>query len=516
MIWIKSLGMQTNNTQQLIKILEHKNIFFNNGDKKTFKNYGYYQVINAYKLLFVTGIEKIEDIRKNINNGNELERYRKEFKIKQGVSDDELFDFICKSICDKYGIIAKTLDERLRIINKINYHLHVYKNKPLYSDFIRMYKFEHELRLCLLKYVLIIEENIKNIFIKYLNDNGKSADYLVNMKNYNTSSFNNKAFDTMKLIIQKHNNEYSKPIKTKRNQDLTIPYWILINELTMNETYTTIANLNYGDSWNIFCELTNFFTLTDIKIKKKKSSEIKMTDKEKNLISTFKSLLFYLGKFRNMLAHNQPIYMYNIDKVIVTDRVYFEYDMPKTKKNFTDSNGKIIDKNAQQYKINGNIMRDLIVFFGKDKYNGRNQKVNLNLSFIIYVISKMLNHIDKNNTFYTEIVKIYKKYNLILLEDSKEIKNIDRLEELLSYIESFKISTYDFDDLRRKIINKEPYLRELKSTIRNYENAICFIKKYTKQIKVLNCSSKYMPFKEYKRYNEFTGIDKNFFDIINK
>ncbi len=66
-----------------------------------------------------------------------------------------------------------------------------------------MYKFEHELRLMLLKYTLIIEESMKNIFIAYLNDHNAKADYLVNMHNYNTSSIKNKAFDTMKLIIGK-------------------------------------------------------------------------------------------------------------------------------------------------------------------------------------------------------------------------------------------------------------------------------------------------------------------------
>ena len=183
---------------------------------------------------------------------------------------------------NKYGIIADSLEDKLKFINKIDYHLHRYDNKPRYRDFIRMYKFEHELRLMLLKYVLIIEESIKNIFIKHLNDSSKSADYLVNMKNYNTSSFNNKAFDTMKLIIQKHNNDYSRPIRTKRKQELTIPYWILINELTMNETYTTIENLNPEDSLIIFTKATNFFTQSNIEIKKIKNGELKIAEKEKN------------------------------------------------------------------------------------------------------------------------------------------------------------------------------------------------------------------------------------------
>lgn len=56
-----------------------------------------------------------------------------------------------------------------------------------------------------------------------------------NMHNYNTSSIRNKAFDTMKLIIGKYDNTKSKPIKRKREQNLTVPYWIIINELAMRK-----------------------------------------------------------------------------------------------------------------------------------------------------------------------------------------------------------------------------------------------------------------------------------------
>ena len=62
-----------------------------------------------------------------------------------------------------------------------------------------------------------------------------------NMHNYNTSSIRNKAFDTMKLIIGKYDNAKSKPIKRKREQNLTVPYWIIINELAMRK----IGNLCY-------------------------------------------------------------------------------------------------------------------------------------------------------------------------------------------------------------------------------------------------------------------------------
>ena len=45
--------METNSTRKLISITENKGIKFSVGDKSLFKKYSYFQVINAYKNLFV-------------------------------------------------------------------------------------------------------------------------------------------------------------------------------------------------------------------------------------------------------------------------------------------------------------------------------------------------------------------------------------------------------------------------------------------------------------------------------
>lgn len=511
--------MQTNNSLKLIEILEKKNISFNvekKGEKKLFKSYSYYQVINAYKNLFSTNVEKITDIQENIKNNREIERYRKDFSIKASISDIDLFENICSFICSKYGLSANGLDEKVKFINKIDYHHHIYNDGPQYRDFVRMYKFEHELRLAILKYVLIIEESIKNKFIQYLNDNLKSADFLVNMKNYDTSSFNNKAFRTMRLIIDKHSNINSKPIKTKRDQELTIPYWILINELTMNETYYTILNLNRNDSLAIFAEITNFFTLSNIKVNKNRTGEIKISNGDLKLIDSFKSLLFYLGKFRNMLAHNQPIYTYNIEKYRIENDLKFSYEMPITKKNYKDKNGNVIEKIDQQYKLNGNLMRYLIIFFGKDTYNGRNQKINLNLSFMVYIINRMLKHIDKNNVFHEEITNIYKKYSIILIEDCKTINSIDCLQKHMDIISEISEPNYNVAELINKINSGANYKRELNKILNEYDTTLSRIKKSASAVTITKKIGKYAPFKEYNKYIEFTGIDKNFLNALSQ
>lgn len=116
------------------------------------------------------------------------------------------------------------------------------------------------------------------------------------MNNYNTLPLKSKSFDTIKLIISKYDNQKSKPIKRKRDQHLDVPYWMLINELAMNQTYYAISNLNKQDSYQIFLKCTNFFTKLNISENNKgKTSKKIATDKK--MVENFKMILYYLCKF---------------------------------------------------------------------------------------------------------------------------------------------------------------------------------------------------------------------------
>ena len=501
--------MNTNSTNKLIETLELKQIKFDKGEKALFRKYSYYQVVNAYKNLFVKDIEYIDTIRNNILQSINIDFYRNIFKIKPDVKTEQLYEKICDKICEKYGLKASSLSEKEENIRHIKYHLHKYSNTTKYGDFVRMYKFEHELRLILLKYILIIEESMKNIFISYLNDNNAKADYLVNMYNYNTSSIKNKAFNTMKLIIDKYDNTKSKPIKRKREQNLTVPYWIIINELAMNQTYYAIANLKEEVSRDIFLKCTNFFTQLNITKDKKGKSE-KIRNKEESQINTFKAILCYLGEFRNMLAHNQPIYCYNIDSFDITRVHPFEYELPKVDKNKKTVGETPITKHQQQINLNAKLMRNLSDYFGTDNFNKSNY-ANFNLSKIIYIIYKILKNIDKNTNFYNELKATFVKYNVILNEKKIEIENAEGCIQLLEQIEQLKQFDLECKDIISKIENKKSYkriLNEKNSQLKIIKNSI--IQKANK-IKVVIKESKYKPFLESKRYTQFTGIDEKFF-----
>ncbi len=220
--------MIKHNNNDLQNIIERKNITFNKFDKRKFNKYSYFQTMNAYKELFITKVETIDNLKFNIENDKNIIYYRNYFKIKKSIKNNELFKEICNNIFFKYGIKNDFIstDEDIKKINDIKYKHHVYSEKANYSDFIRMYKFEHDLRSFLLKYTLIIEEYIKNSFISVLNnDKTISANFLTNISSYNTKEFKNKQIlRTLKLIIGMYDNTNSKPIRRKREQQLTIPY----------------------------------------------------------------------------------------------------------------------------------------------------------------------------------------------------------------------------------------------------------------------------------------------------
>ncbi len=499
--------MEKHSNNLLIKGLELKNIKFQIGEKSKFNRYSYYQVVNAYKSLFVDSVETIDDIYNNINNGIKVNEYKKAYGIS---ANNDIFREICKKICKKYGLkYIPTMKESSlkKMISKIDYVHHVYPIDTRYSDFLRMYKFEHELRLLLLRYTLIIEESVKNVFVKYLNNaKDTQANFLSDINNYDTAKGNNDALDTLKLIFEKQKNKHSKPILRKRKQDITIPYWILINELTMNETYNVIKNLKPEISILVFQDCLNHFTnkKVDITDKTKPRNQIKT---EKGLIISFRTLIKYIGQFRNMLAHNQPIFCYNHKDYSLICFPNMSYDMPwvDMKKNPTPPE---ID---QQHKINSVTMYDLASFFGTDKYNANNSCRDINLSFIIYVIYKIISTIDKNTEFYDELVHLFEKYNLILTLNRKVVENPIEIETMIKEIEKINMIEIDYKELNEKIKNKDSYKQELRSFASNFNETKRKLNLCSNKIKFKEIKSKYDSFPAEKRYTDYTGINKDYF-----
>ena len=93
-------------------------------------------------------------------------------------------------------------------------------------------------------------------------------------------------------------------------------------------------------------------------------------------------------------------------------------------------------------------MNSLKEYFGNDNFN---------------ILYKLLKHIDKNTNFYTELVEIYSKYNIILSKSVIEVKNPKKINEIKNIIS--ELSTYDMEipNLIEKIESGKAYKMSLKS-----------------------------------------------------
>lgn len=103
--------MNKKSSTQLKSVLRAKGIVLNSEGSKKFEKHDYFQVVNAYKGLFISGIENITSIFKNVDSGNssKIKTYEKTFCVKYDKENPEKFkDKILDSIFLKYGI---SLDE---------------------------------------------------------------------------------------------------------------------------------------------------------------------------------------------------------------------------------------------------------------------------------------------------------------------------------------------------------------------------------------------------------------------
>jgi len=496
--------MESYKNNQLKRKLQNKGIKLDANKKKLFDRYSYYQVINAYKNIFASTIENIDDIRENIENDIDIDRYCKNFNIEQNDNKELFFRSILFKICKKYGIEykkANSIDELVNKIKQIKYYNHIYSNKVCYSDFIRMYKFEHELRNVLLRYTLVIEESLKNILITYLNSIESEDTFLTDINQYETGQGNiNYAISSIKKMFDKQTNKHSNPIKRKNDQDISVPYWILINELTLGETIRLITNLKSEHNRNILEKCVNYFTNMQIVYR----DGFNDTEKKNywNYLNVMREILNIIGIFRNNLAHNQPIYNFNIKEFSASKSGNVNYRLPKAK------------NKHEQYVLNTSYMSYFANFFGSDKYNSFSGNSNIDLSWIIYVIYKIITHLDYNTNLYNELTYVYKKFNIILKPTKFSLNKIELYENLLTEIE--KISNLDFqiDTVINRYDNNERIKMNLISLNKQINNIKKGLKSYISSNQKNNECLKYTHFLFDGSYTKYTGIDKRYFDKL--
>lgn len=488
--------MKNYNATELIQKIKNKGIIFENESNSLFASHDYYQVINAYKPLFVSEIEKIDDILNNIDSGDKENISR--YKLLFGISNDsDLKRQVLKNIAEKYGIFfdEKMPNEKLiKKINRIKYVLHSYDKNANYKDFVRMYEFEHDLRNVLLKYVLKIEEHIKRIFINELNNQGEHVNVLVNINKYDSASDN--SIKTIQKILNLYENDNSKPIARKRDQQLEVPYWILINEMTLKQTLVTIRSLKWKYKTSILKNIVLEFTNVD-----------ESSYDESIMMWQMLQLLDNIGDFRNMLAHNQPIFNFNIKDFSLYDFPKKKYEKPVMPENWDD--GSEFKEENYQHSENKKTMENLKLFFGEDFYTrGPIDNVNINLSFIIYIIGKICKKFDPNTPFGMDIYNMYLKYNIFNLSSPKIIDDCEKVEKLIGFANDL--------DYKKFVYSDKTELDEMFDVIKNNESTIDELLSLISKINVTRFESEYDSFKFSNEYYKYTGVNQNFLNEIKK
>lgn len=490
--------MKSYTNTKLRKKLQNKGIILDKKKKQHFDKYSYYQVINAYKNIFSTGIENIDDIERNINNSIDINRYCKNFSISNYINNNILYRAILISICTKYGINFKNTDSNNDLKNKIKgikYYNHLYSNKVVYSDFIRIYKFEHELRNVLLKYTLIIEESLKNVLVTYLNNIEAKDNFLTDINQYDTTPKNiTNSINSIKKIFDKQTNKHSNPIKRKNDQELSVPYWIIINELTLGETIKLIINLDKKHMQNILENCVNYFT------------NVKLTNDSKemywNKLNVMREILNIVGLLRNSLAHNQPIYNFNVKEYYSSKSNSIHYILPKAQ------------TEQEQYILTTNYMSYLAEFFGSDKYNSFSGNTNINLSWVIYIIYKIISHLDKNTNMYNELIYVYQKYNIILRPTNIATNKMELYKTILTKLDYYSNFEFNINNIKEKYDNKERIKMDLISLNKQIKNMQTDMKYLLKENNKNNDCIKYTHFLFDRMYTKYTGIDKKYFDKL--
>jgi hypothetical protein len=492
--------MKSLSTNSLYQNLKRKGINTSYGDGTKLNSYNYYQVINAYKPLFITDVKNIDQIKNDFStNSLMVPEYIRIFALDENKINNDLYIDVLKKICKRYDKKVSKVQDMETLIKSKKYILHIYSKKVYLNDFILMYKLEHTLRNFLLKYVLRIEEDIKTIFSNSLANSGFDSNFLLNINNYDVKD--DSSIKSLIKILKKNQNKHSNPIKRKKSQNIIPPFWILINEFTMGELSYAINSLKNEVSNSIAKELTKHFT--NLKNPNKKQS------------GNFLNLLSDISKFRNDLAHNNPIFLYNIDEFNLIDYPNIKYRKPRIK------NFDTLDPSQQKIRLNASkksILDSLITFYGKDNYNKvKPSKFNINLSYIIYIIYKITSIIDRDNDFHDSISKIYTKYNLYKLGEWGETKNFSVYQSQLTKLNEQKNLLQDALNLKTKTLKTsgevKKVVKSLKREIRNTVNLLQNIEKnnVVKPIIVEENSFNYI-----NTYYNYTGINKDFFGKINK
>lgn len=162
-----------------------------------------------------------------------------------------------------------------------------YKDGTKIEDIEELFVFDEKLRNFLLKYLLIIERNVKSSISYNFSDKFRNARDYLNTINYDYSTPDNikginKLVSILTSICESEDHPYINHYKN--NHDGNIPLWVLVNAMT-------------------FGQVSKMYKVLKMSIQQKIASDLEI-DSNKELAK----MLNLLTLFRNVCAHNERLY----------------------------------------------------------------------------------------------------------------------------------------------------------------------------------------------------------------
>ena len=180
-----------------------------------------------------------------------------------------------------------------------------FKQGTTINEIYALYNFDRRLRSVFLKYVLLIETNIKSLISYTFSEKYGHSNYLIYSNFDTTKRDSNKNITALISDIQRQiASRYSDPsISHYLKCHGYIPLWVLNNILTLGT-------------------ISKFYSLMKQKERQEISKIFHISDAE------LESFLFYLSKIRNFCAHGNRLYCFKSKNPIPTVALHAALELP--------------------------------------------------------------------------------------------------------------------------------------------------------------------------------------------
>lgn len=210
--------------------------------------------------------------------------------------------------------------KRTSYFSLIIWYKHNFKNKTTgkyldgvnFNDIYLLYKFDENLRIIFLNYILKIERHLKSLISYYYADTYGELQYkYLDCNNYNYNSKYKEDIEKFIRLLNKIIPQISgKPseyeyINYHDNKYSNVPLWVLINVLT-------------------FGNISKMYSFTKQSLQRKICSEFPEIDESK-----LGDLLNVLSKFRNVCAHNERLFNYKTQKSLPDLKIHKKLNINK-------------------------------------------------------------------------------------------------------------------------------------------------------------------------------------------